>query len=98
MAGTWEGQVVATTALLPPELTAALLAGGARAVVARSAAAVAPPSPAAAVAFSAAFYDQLLAGRALLDALAAAGRACPELADAYMCNFRRDEGGGGHGS
>ena len=66
MAGAWEGQLVTTTVSLAGDLIAALLDAGARAVIARRPGTPSPPA-ADAVAFFEALYDQLLAGRTILE-------------------------------
>jgi hypothetical protein len=66
MAGVWEGRTVVTTEALGSELTAALLAAGACAVISRQ---PGQPAPSAqqATAFFQELYEQLLAGRTLIE-------------------------------
>jgi hypothetical protein len=66
LASVWEGQVVVATEALGGDLTAALLAAGARAVIARRPDQPDPPAQHA-VAFFQEVYEQLLAGRTLVE-------------------------------
>jgi len=91
MAGAWRGQVVVTTAGLHPSLVAALLGEGARAVVARGGDTAAPPPPVT-QAFFAAFYDALLAGRTVVQAVGAGETAVPEAAGVYIPSFAKSAG------
>ena len=85
LGGLLHGQLVVCAASLPADYIAALLAQGAKGVVCGSGnAAAAGAATDECSAFFAAFYDALLAGQAVVDALQAAEQRCPPLTAAFQ--------------
>ena len=74
MLSCWEGEVVVTSSVMPSPLAKALLEGGAKAVVCREGAPHPSEAPSLTVDFFTAFYQVLLSGRPIVQALAQAGR------------------------
>jgi len=76
MLSCWEGEVVVTSSIMPSALAKSMLEGGAKAVVCREGAPHPREAPQITVDFFVAFYQVLLSGRPVVQALAHAGEFC----------------------